>query len=188
MSDVTRILEDLRGGDARATDRLLRAVYDELRRLATHKLAQERPGQTLQATALVHEAYLRLLGDEPAQWDNRGHFFAAAAEAMRRILVEAARRKARLKHGGGRRRVELDEADHITLPESVDLLALDEALERLAAEDRTKAELVKLRYFAGLSVEQAGEILGVSRATADRYWAFARAWLFHELSSGDELT
>jgi RNA polymerase sigma factor (TIGR02999 family) len=186
MSDVTRIIEDVKRGDARAADRLLAAVYEELRRLAKSKLARERPGQTLQATALVHEAYLRLLGDQPASWDNRGHFFAAAAEAMRRILVEAARRKSRLKHGGGRRRVEYDEADVVALPESIDLVALDEALNKLAATDHIKAELVKLRYFAGLTVTEAGEVLGISRATADRYWAFARAWLYSEISKGDQ--
>ena len=186
MNDVTRILEDVKRGDRHAADKLLAVVYDELRRLAARRLAQERPGQTLQATALVHEAYLRLLGDEHAQWENRGHFFAAAAEAMRRILVEAARRKARLKHGGGHRRCELDEVDFIVLPDSIDLVALDEALEKLTRADRVKAELVKLRYFVGLTVEQAGEALGISRATADRYWTFARAWLYNEISKGDE--
>jgi RNA polymerase sigma factor (TIGR02999 family) len=186
MSDVTRILEELSQGDQRAADRLLAAVYDELRRLASQKLAKERPGQTLQATALVHEAYIRLVGAGDAHWDNRGHFFAAAAEAMRRILVESARRKARLKHGGGRQRHELTEADAVTAPDSIDLLALDEALAKLSAQDSTKADLVKLRYFTGLTVEQAGEILGVSRATADRYWAFARAWLYNEISRGDQ--
>ncbi len=186
MSDVTRILEDLRKGDQRAADELLAAVYQELRRLASGKIARERPGQTLQATALVHEAYLRLLGDEPAQWENRGHFFAAAAEAMRRILVEAARRKARLKRGGGHQRQELDEADFVELPASVDLIALDEALEKLSQQDHIKAELVKLRFFTGLTAEQAGQILGISRATADRYWKFARAWLFHEIGKGND--
>ncbi len=186
MTDVTRIIEDVKRGDARAADRLLAAVYEELRRLAASKLAHERPGQTLQATALVHEAYLRLLGDERAAWDNRGHFFAAAAEAMRRILVEAARRKGRLKHGGGRRRLELDQADFVALPDSIDLVALDEALEKLAQVDRVRAELVKLRYFTGLTVVEAGEVLGISRATADRYWSFARAWLYNEISKGDQ--
>jgi len=186
MSDITRILEEVKRGDHHAADKLLAAVYDELRRLAARKLAQERPGQTLQATALVHEAYLRLIGDAHADWENRGHFFAAAAEAMRRILVEAARRKARLKHGGGRHRREFAEADFVVLPDSTDLLALDEALEKFAQEDRVKADLVKLRYFTGLTVEQAGKILGISRATADRYWTYARAWLYHEISKGDE--
>lgn len=186
MCDVTRIIADLKTGHQHAADQLLAAVYSELRRLAARKLAQERPGQTLQATALVHEAYLRLLRDEAARWDSRGHFFAAAAEAMRRILVEAARRKARIRHGGGRRRLELDEGDYITLPSSVDLVALDEALERLAREDRIKAELVKLRYFTGLTVTEAGDVLGISRATADRYWKFARAWLYNEIRKGEE--
>jgi RNA polymerase sigma factor (TIGR02999 family) len=186
MSNVTRILADVRKGDRRAADKLLAAVYQELRRLAARKLAQERPGHTLQATALVHEAYLRLIGQEDPHWENRAHFFAAAAEAMRRILVEAARRKARAKHGGGRRRLELDEAVFALLPDSVDLVALDEALEKLGREDPVKANLVKLRYFTGLTVEQAGKMLGVSRATADRYWAFARAWLYREITKADE--
>lgn len=188
MSDVTRILQELRSGDRRATDRLLSAVYDELRRLAARKLARERPGHTLQATELVHEAYLRLVGGEAGHWESSVHFFAAAAEAMRRILVESARRRARLKHGGGRRRHEIDEADAIATPDSTDLIALDEALEKLARLDRIKAELVKLRYFAGLTLEQAGRMLGISRATADRYWAFARTWLYYEVSKGDELS
>jgi RNA polymerase sigma factor (TIGR02999 family) len=178
MSEITRILQDIETGDRTALDRLLGTVYEELRRLAISQMAQERPGQTLEPTALVHEAYLRLFGDQSVHWANRRHFFGAAAEAMRRILVEAARRKAREKHGGGRDRCELGDADAITPPTSVDLLALDEALEELAREDPLKAKLVQLRYFAGLSVEQAGEVLGISRATADRYWRFARAWLF----------
>lgn len=185
MSEVTRILGQVQRGDRHATDRLLSAVYDELRRLAARKLARERPGHTLQATELVHEAYLRLLGGGAAQWENSVHFFAAAAEAMRRILVESARRKARLKHGGGRRRREVDEADAIVMSDSTDLIALDEALEKLTREDQIKAELVKLRYFAGLTVEQAGRLLGISRATADRYWTFARTWLYKEISKGD---
>ena len=187
MSNVTHLLQQIQQGDGAAAADLITAVYTELRRLAAAKLSQERPGQTLQATALVHEAYLRLLGQD-GEWENRGHFFAAAAEAMRRILVEAARRKARIKHGGGRQRFELDELDHIIQPKSVDLVALDEALERLSQEDRVKADLVKLRYFAGLTVEQAGEALGISRATADRYWTFARAWLLREISKGDHAT
>ena len=184
MSDVTHILKELQQGDRGAIDRLLMAVYDELRRLAALKLSHERPGQTLPATALVHEAYLRLLGGEAARWESSAQFFTAAAEAMRRILVEAARRRARLKHGGGRTRRELDEGDAIVLPDSTDLIALDEALEKLAREDHVKAELVKLRYFAGLTVEQAGRVLGISRATADRYWTFARAWLYYEILKG----
>lgn len=186
MGNVTRIIQELRNGDDRAADRLLPAVYEGLRRLAARKLARERPGQTLQATALVHEAYMRILGDEAVHWENSVHFFAAAAEAMRRILVESARRKARLKHGGGLRRREIDEADAIVMSDPTDLIALDEALDKLAREDKVKAELVKLRYFAGLTVEQAGRILGISRATADRYWTFARTWLFNEISAGDE--
>jgi len=186
MGDITRIIEEASDGDPRATDRLLSAIYSELKRLAASKLNRERPGHTLQATALVHEAYLRLLGGSMATWENSAHFFAAAAEAMRRILIESARRKARLKHGGGRERREIDEADAITVSDPIDLIALDEALEKLAREDRIKAELVKLRYFAGLTVAQAAGILGISRATADRYWTFARAWLFDEMSGGDE--
>ncbi len=180
MSDVTRILDSLREGDEHAAADLLNVVYDELRRLASSKLARERPGQTLQATALVHEAWLRVGGDA-ADWDSRGHFFAAAAEAMRRILIEQARRKGRLKHGGGRRRVELDAVEPVALPPSLDVLALDEALTQLAGEDPAKAALVKLRFFAGLSVAEAAHILGISRATADRHWAYARAWLFDAL-------
>ncbi len=181
MTDITRVLQDVRSGEPQAGDRLLHAVYDELRQLAAQRLAHERPGHTLQATELVHEAYLRLLGGKGGGWDNRGHFFGAAAEAMRRILIEAARRRSRLKHGGGRQRCELSDEDRIELPNSVDLLALDEALQRLSAEDAVKARLVTLRFFAGLSVAEAGEILGISRATADRYWTFARAWLYNEL-------
>jgi RNA polymerase sigma factor (TIGR02999 family) len=185
MGEITRILEDVRNGDSRATDRLLSAVYQELRQLAARKMARERPGQTLQATALVHEAYLRLLGGTATPWENSVHFFAAAAEAMRRILVEAARRKARLKRGGGLQRREVDEADVVVTSDSTELIALDEALEKLAREDNVKADLVKLRYFAGLTVEQAGQALGISRATADRYWTFARTWLCNEMSKGD---
>jgi RNA polymerase sigma factor (TIGR02999 family) len=186
MSDVTRILEEFRRGEPAAIDRLLPAVYDELRHLAARKLAHERPGQTLQATALVHEAYLRLLGGQAVEWESSVQFFTAAAEAMRRILVESARRKTRLKRGGGRARREVDEADAIVMPDSTDLIALDEALEKLTREDRVKAELVKLRYFAGLTVEQAGRVLGISRATADRYWTFARTWLYYEITKGDK--
>ena len=186
MGDITRILEEMKKSDGRATDKLLSAVYDELRRLAAMKLSRERPGQTLQATELVHEAYLRLLGGEAVHWENSAHFFGAAAEAMRRILVESARRKARLKHGGGLHGREVDEADAIVVSDPIDLIALDEALETLTREDPIKAELVKLRYFAGLTVEQAGAILGISRATADRYWTFARTWLYNEISGGDE--
>lgn len=185
MSKATRLIAEAQQGDQRAAEELLTLLYDELRRLAASKLARERPGQTLQATALVHEAYLRLIGDESIRWENRGHFFAAAATAMWRILVEAARRKAQIKHGGGLKRRELDEADRIMLPEPVDVLALNEALEKLAAEDPVEADLVKLRFFSGLTVEEAGEVLGISRTTAHRRWRFARAWLLNEIRKGD---
>ncbi len=184
MGDITRILQQASAGDRNAANELLVAVYDELRKLAAQRLAAERPGQTLEATALVHEAYLRLVGDEQARWDNRGHFFAAAAEAMRRILVDTARRKGRLRHGGGRHRQDLDGlAVTAETPAEVDLPALDQALTELAALDATKAKLVELRYFGGLTLQQAGELLGLSRATADRYWRFSRAWLFERLAS-----
>jgi RNA polymerase sigma factor (TIGR02999 family) len=181
VSDVTRILNAIDAGDPRATAQLLPLVYDELRLLAAQRLAQEKPGQTLQATALVHEAYLRLVGDGPGpHWDHRGHFFAAAAEAMRRILVDAARRKQAIRHGGGRRRVALH--DHHRITQSPDgLLAFDEALTRFASEEPAKAELVKLRVFAGFSTPDAASALGISLATADRWWAYARTWLFSEL-------
>ena len=157
-------------------------VYDELRKLAAQKLAQEKPGQTLQATALVHEAYLRLVDmDQVRNWDSRRHFFAAAAEAMRRILVERARRKQTAKHGGHGQRIDLDQVEAVADARSTDLLALDEALTKLAAEDPVKAQLVTLRYFAGLSVQEAAQALGISRATADRYWSYARTWLYCEL-------
>ena len=185
MSDVTRILNAMERGDAKATDELLPLVYEELRLLAAQKLSCESPGQTLQATALVHEAYLRLVGDGPQSWENRGHFFAAAAEAMRRILIENARRKKRLKHGNGLEKVDLTEAA-IALDRAVDdLLALDDALAKLAREDPVKAQLVKLRYFGGLTEEQAAQALSISRATASRYWSYVQAWLFHEIGEGD---
>ncbi|HJZ59084.1 MAG TPA: ECF-type sigma factor [Gemmataceae bacterium] len=185
MSDVTRLLDAAAAGDRQAAADLLPLVYDELRQLAAARMSQEAPGQTLDATALVHEAYLRLVGPADARvWDGRGHFFAAAAEAMRRILVEAARRKGRARHGGGRRRIEL--ADVPAAVPDEDLLALDEALGRLAARDPARADLVKLRYFAGLTVPQAAAALGVSVATAERHWAFARAWLFAELNCSGE--
>jgi len=188
MTDLTRILSSIEQGDCQAADQLLPLVYGELRKLAAQRLAQEKPGQTLQATALVHEAYLRLIhlapGESPAaKFANRGHFFAAAAEAMRRILIEAARRKGRARRGGGRRRVDLDQAPAVTEDRSDDLLALDEALERLAHEEPVKAELVKLRYFAGLTLEQAAACQGISLATAKRHWAVARAWLYDALSN-----
>jgi RNA polymerase sigma factor (TIGR02999 family) len=183
MSEVTRILSAIEEGDPHAADQLLPLVYDELRKLAAQKLAQEKPGQTLEATALVHEAYLRLVDVEQAQqWNSRGHFFAAAAEAMRRILVEQARHKRSAKAGGQRRRRELRD-EHLATPSPhVDLLDLDEALEKLACQDHRKAELVKLRYFAGLTLRQAAEVLGIAESTADADWAYAKSWLRVELA------
>jgi len=185
MTDVTRILNAIERGDAKATDELLPVVYEELRLLAAQKLSRESPGQTLQATALVHEVYVRLVGGEPQSWNNRGHFFAAAAEAMRRILVENARRKKRLKRGGDRDRVRLDDVEITVCGPCDDLIALDEALEKLAAIDPVKAELVKLRFFTGLTGEQAALALGISDNTADRYWAYARSWLHLEIAGRD---
>jgi RNA polymerase sigma factor (TIGR02999 family) len=183
MNNETLILQAIEQGDRRAAAELLPLVYAELRRLAAQKLSQEKAGQTLQATALVHEAYLRLVGQASEQrWDSRGHFFAAAAESMRRILVENARRKGRRKRGGDRRRLDLNQVEAAALAPTEDLLALDEALEQLAAEDAQKAELVKLRFFAGLSIEEAAQCLNISRATAARYWTYARAWLYERLS------
>lgn len=182
MSDVTRILTAIEDGDPHAAEQLLPLVYDELRKLAVQKLAQERPGQTLQATALVHEAYIRLVDVERVQhWNSRGHFFAAAAEAMRRILIERARSKAREKHGGGWQRVDFEKLDVTTSVTPDQLVALDDALVRLAALDHVAGELVKLRYFAGLAIDEAATALGVSTATAYRHWAYARAWLRSEL-------
>ena len=179
MNDVTRILSAIEQGDTKAAGELLPLVYDELRKLAAERLAQERPGQTLQATALVHEAYLRLVDVEKAQqWNSRGHFFAAAAEAMRRILIDRARHQQTCKAGGGRRRLDLDDIEPALEEENGDrLLALDEALRQLEAEDPRKAELVKLRFFAGLTAEQAAAALGVSASTAEKDWAYARSWL-----------
>jgi RNA polymerase sigma factor (TIGR02999 family) len=187
MSDVTRILSAIEQGDQHAAEQLLPLVYEELRRLAAQKLAQEKPGHTLQATALVHEAYLRLVGNgEEPSWDNRRHFFAAAAEAMRRILVDNARRKQTDRHGGGRQRRNLD-AEALVAPETdVDLLALDAALHRLAEQDPLKARLVELRYFAGLTGDQAAAALGMSASSADRLWVYTRAWLRRELGFGAE--
>jgi RNA polymerase sigma factor (TIGR02999 family) len=183
MNEVTAILSAIDRGDAQAAARLLPLVYDVLRKLAAARLAREAPGQTLDATALVHEAYLRLVGPgDEARWQNRGHFFAAAAEAMRRILIDRARERQAQKRGGGRGRADLD-PDCLPAPErSDDLLALDDALTRLTAKDARKAKLVELRYFAGLTLDQAAAVLGVSPATADRDWAFARAWLHRELA------
>ena len=183
VSDLTHLLNAAERGDPQVAEQLLPLVYDELRKLAAQKLAQEKPGQTLQATALVHEVYLRLVAkgaseDQAPQWNSRGHFFAAAAEAMRRVLVENARRKRGLKHGGDRLRVNLDEAVSCLAEPADELLSLHEALDQLAREDPVKAELVKLRYFAGLSVQEAADALGISRATADRYWSYAKVWLY----------
>jgi len=182
MSDVTRILERIEQGDGLAAEQLLPVVYNELRNLAAAQMAQERPGQTLQATALVHEAYLRLVDVKQAQhWNSRGHFFAAAAEAMRRILIESARSKAREKRGGDWQRVDFEELDVATSISADQLVALDDALARLTALDHVAGELVKLRYFAGLALDQAADTLHISAATAYRHWAYARAWLCSEL-------
>jgi RNA polymerase sigma factor (TIGR02999 family) len=190
MSEVTRILSAIQQGDLDAADKLLPLVYDELRKLAAQKLAQEKPGQTLQATALVHDAYLRLVdGEQVAHWEGRGHFFAAAAEAMRRILIDQARRKRRPKHGGDRKRIDLNEALSVEgLADDDDLLALDEALARLTLEEPSKAELVKLHFFAGLTLEDAGRILNISPRTAKRHWAYARAWLYDAIRDGSPAT
>lgn len=184
MSDVTRMLNAIEGGDAKAADQLLPLVYEELRVLAAQKLSREKPGQTLQATALVHEAYMRLIGEENQDWKNHRHFFKTAAEAMRRILIDSARRKKRLKHGGEHQRNELDQGilgQDGSIPAD-DLLALEEALVKLSQEDEVKADVVKLRYFAGLSVEQVADVLETSPRTVKRYWAYARAWLLSEMA------
>jgi RNA polymerase sigma factor (TIGR02999 family) len=186
MGEVTQILGLIEDGDAQAAKSLLPLVYDELRKLAAAKMAQEQPGQTLQATALVHEAYIRLVDVEKAQhWNSRGHFFAAAAEAMRRILIDNARRKASPMHGGDRRRVELSDLCSATEVPAEDLLSIDEALTKLTQANPSKAELVRLRFYAGMSVPEAAKALGVSVATAERHWAYARSWLYCELNSGD---
>jgi len=183
MNDITRILSAIDQGDLRAAEQLLPIVYDELRKLAAARLAHEKPGQTLQATALVHEAYLRLVGSASTQqWNSRGHFFAAAAEAMRRILVEQARRKQRMRHGGGLQRIDLDGQLAVSSTADDDLLALDEALERLAAEESETAEVVKLRYFTGLTIEEVALALNISVRTVNRHWAYARAWLYQQLN------
>ena len=191
MGDVTRILNAIGQGDAKAADELLPLVYEELRLLAAQKMSQEPPGQTLQATALVHEAYIRLVEAKDQNWNSKGHFFKAAAEAMRRILVDNARRKKSLRAGGGRQQINIDEAGlwALTLSDestSEDLLALDEALEKFSKTDPRNAELVKLRYFAGHSLDQVAKIEGVSRRTATRWWTYARAWLNREITGGEE--
>lgn len=185
MSDVTRLLAGVGQGDAGAADKLLTLVYDELRKLAAQKMARERPGQTLQATALVHEAWLNIGGDNP-HWQNRAHFFGAAAEAMRRILIDRARWKLAARHGGGQERVNLEDIE-IASPAGTEdeLLAVHDALDRLAGEDPEKAELVKLRFFAGLTLEEAGSVMGISERTAKRHWAYAKAWLFDLIRGSD---
>ncbi|MHC4109500.1 MAG: sigma-70 family RNA polymerase sigma factor [Planctomycetota bacterium] len=188
MSDVTRILNAIEQGDARAIDKLLPLVYEELRLLAAQKMSQERPGQTLQATALVHEAYIRLVGSETQNWDSGRHFFAAAAEAMRRILVDNARRKKSQKRGGGRQRVDLDNLAVVSKNPSDDIIELDEALTKLANREPEVAELVKLRYFGGLTLEQAANVKGISRRTAGRHWNYARLWLYREMARRDDRT
>jgi RNA polymerase sigma factor (TIGR02999 family) len=189
MSDVTRILTAIEQGDAKEADKLLPLVYDELRRLAAQKMSRESPGQTLQATALVHEAYIRLVGSEEQNWGGRTHFFSAAAEAMRRILIDNARRKKSRRRGGDRQRIDLAEAVAVGRDDEEeldDLIALNEAVDRLSAKDKLKADLVKLRYFAGLTTKQAAEVLDISHNTADKYWAYARAWLRVEIGGGEQ--
>jgi RNA polymerase sigma factor (TIGR02999 family) len=183
VSDVTRILEAAQQGDPTAADQLLPLVYDELRRLAAHKMANEAAGQTLQPTALVHEAWLRLVGKENEKWDGRAHFFAAAAEAMRRILIDRARRKRAIRHGGDQQRVDIQEVDLASPVDDDQLLAVSEALDKLAVEHRAEAELVKLRYFVGMTNDEAADVLGISPRTAKYYWTHARAWLFRELGA-----
>ena len=183
MSDVTQILGAMQQGDAKAADELLPLVYQELRRLAAAKMANELPGQTLQPTALVHEAWLRLVVSDQQTWQNRAHFFGAAAEAMRRILIDNARRKKALRHGGGLQRLDVQELEIAVVTEDDQLLAVNEALDKLAAQDKEAADLVKLRYFVGMTIEEAAQTLGIGEATAYRYWAYARAWLFKEIQS-----
>jgi RNA polymerase sigma factor (TIGR02999 family) len=187
MSDVTQILAAIERGDPQASEHLLPLLYDELRKLAAQRLSNEKPGQTLSATALVHEAYVRLVDTQVQRWDSRGHFFAAAAEAMRRILLDKARKKRRLKRGGSSQRIDLDQVDVSVERPSDDVIALDEALTKLAQRYPKRAELVKLRYFAGLTVDEAAQVLGISSSTADRHWTYARAWLYRELADESEL-
>jgi RNA polymerase sigma factor (TIGR02999 family) len=184
MSDVTRILQSMESGDARAAEELLPLVYGELRKLAASKMAHETPNQTLQPTALVHEAWLRLTGNENVKWNGRADFFGAAAEAMRRILIDNARRKSAKRHGGGQQRVDVEEIDIAAPAKDEELLAINDALEELAKIDRQKAELVKLRYFVGLTNEESAEILGISAPTARRWWNYARAWLYQKIQGG----
>src|SRR2546426_37980 len=187
MSDVTRILNSLEQGNVAAADGLLPLVYDELRKLAAHKMANEVPGQTLQPTALVHEAWLRLVGNEDQKWNGRAHFFGAAAEAMRRILIENARRKGAQRHGGGKARLDVHEIEIATPAKDEELMALSDALEKFAVRDKQKAELVKLRYFVGLTTEETAQVLGISVPTADRWWNFSRAWLYEEIERQQRL-
>jgi len=185
VGDLTLILQQMERGDPQAADQLLPLVYDELRRIAAGKMAREPAGQTLQPTALVHEAWLRLGGDEQPTWQNRAHFLGAAAEAMRRILIDNARRRRALRHGGGQERVDIDDLELAAVVDNDDqLLAVHEALDKLAAQDPRKAELVKLRYFAGLTIEEAALALGISEPTAKRWWTFARTWLYQEIRPG----
>ena len=188
MNEVTQILDAINRGEQKTAEDLLPIVYAELRRLAAQKMALENPGQTLQPTALVHEAWLRLVGKEDRKWNDRTHFFAAAAEAMRLILVDNARRKRTQRHGGGQQRVELSDIPQGAVPNDDQLLAVSEALEKFAAQNKQKAELVKLRYFVGMTIEEAAQVLGISEPTAKRHWAYARAWLYDEISdSGREV-
>lgn len=189
MSEVTQILSRLDSGDTSASSELLPLVYDELRKLASARLANEKPGQTLQATALVHEAYLRLVGlEQPQRWDNCGHFFAAAAEAMRRILIDRARRNRRLKHGGSHKRVELDEAMQPSSAHDEEMIAVNDLLDELASQDPITADVVKLRYFAGFTVEEVANLLQISASTVKRRWNFARAWLYSRNQPGSSVT
>ena len=183
ISDVTQILTAIEQGDANAADKLLPLVYEELRKLAAHRMAHEVANQTLQPTALVHEAWMRLVGEENPKFANRAHFFAAAAEAMRRILIDNARRKRAVRHGGGQQRVDLEQVDLASVSDDDQMLAVNDALDKLAAQNKVEAELVKLRYFVGMTLDEAAEVLGISARTADNYWAHARAWLFCELKS-----
>ncbi len=186
MSDVTRILSAIEHGDAKAADELLPLVYEELRKLAAHRMGNEASGQTLQPTALVHEAWLRLVGSENPKFEGRAHFFGAAAEAMRRILIDRARRKRALRHGGGQQRVNLEDVEISAVTEDDQLLAVNDALDKLAAQDKAKAELVKLRYFVGMTIEEAAQILGVSQPTAKRWWTYSRAWLYSEIKESND--
>jgi RNA polymerase sigma factor (TIGR02999 family) len=183
MSDITRILTAIEQGDPAAADQLLPLVYEELRKLAAHRMANEAAGQTLQPTALVHEAWLRLVGEQNPKFANRAHFFAAAAEAMRRILIDNARRKRAVRHGGGQQRVDVYQVQLVSPTDEDQLLAVNEALDKLAAQSKPEAELVKLRYFVGMTLEEAAQVLGISARTADNFWAHARAWLFREIKS-----